>query len=70
MGYIAKTPINHDGKHFAVGKPLPVSDDEQIEALLELDAIELAPDAVAGQDSDSDVGATIASRNNRRRAAP
>jgi len=51
MGFIAKTPISHDGKLIAVGKPMPDLDDEQIDQLLGIDAIEAIADAPAGADA-------------------
>lgn len=42
--YIAKTVIEHDGKLYAIGKPLPELTEDQTADLLALGAIEEAPE--------------------------
>ena len=40
--YVAKTPIEHDGKPYAEGETIELDDEIDAPALLAVDAIELA----------------------------
>lgn len=41
--YTAKTPINHDGKDYAIGNPIELDDKTEAPQLIGVDAIEPVP---------------------------